>query len=233
MVLWKLKSCPRCGGDVFIDKEQETWYAQCLQCSYLCDLFSTVKLNQHNPPYIFVTLASLVVFATLAGTGVRTQAGHITMTPNPKSTVYTLSLPVSRRRLLLMRSALGLLEATALSLICAIFMGIFLYGRATISDFTGPFLATLACGIWFYFVATLLSTFVNEEFYIWLYWIILALFGLLIFQDWMPPFLHILDVTAYPVGTVTAIPWLPIAIYLILGGLFLLLSIKIVEWQEN
>jgi len=48
MVLWKLKSCPRCGGDVFIDKEQETWYAQCLQCSYLCNLSSTVKINQNS-----------------------------------------------------------------------------------------------------------------------------------------------------------------------------------------
>lgn len=49
MVLWKLKSCPRCAGDVFIDKEQETWYAQCLQCGYLCgDLFCNIKVNQYS-----------------------------------------------------------------------------------------------------------------------------------------------------------------------------------------
>lgn len=34
MVLWKLKNCPRCGGDVFIDRDLDTWYAQCLQCSH-------------------------------------------------------------------------------------------------------------------------------------------------------------------------------------------------------
>jgi len=34
MVVWKLKGCPRCGGDVFIDREFDVWYAQCLQCSH-------------------------------------------------------------------------------------------------------------------------------------------------------------------------------------------------------
>jgi len=34
MVMWKFKSCPRCGGDVFIDKDQYGWYEQCLQCAY-------------------------------------------------------------------------------------------------------------------------------------------------------------------------------------------------------
>ena len=34
MVVWKLKACPRCGGDVFVDREFDVWYAQCLQCSH-------------------------------------------------------------------------------------------------------------------------------------------------------------------------------------------------------
>lgn len=33
--MWRLKGCPKCGGDLFIDKDVENnWYAQCLQCSY-------------------------------------------------------------------------------------------------------------------------------------------------------------------------------------------------------
>jgi len=35
MVSWKLKSCPRCGGDIFTDRDYYGWYEQCLQCSYL------------------------------------------------------------------------------------------------------------------------------------------------------------------------------------------------------
>ena len=44
MVMWKLKSCPRCGGDMFIGRD-DNWFQQCLQCSYRCELrrIDTVK----------------------------------------------------------------------------------------------------------------------------------------------------------------------------------------------
>ena len=35
---WVLKSCPRCGGDLFIDRDSEGWFEQCLQCSYRREL---------------------------------------------------------------------------------------------------------------------------------------------------------------------------------------------------
>lgn len=34
MVVWKFRSCPRCGGDIFIDRDSDVWFAQCLQCSH-------------------------------------------------------------------------------------------------------------------------------------------------------------------------------------------------------
>ncbi len=34
MTTWKLKSCPRCGGDLYLDKGTEGWEEKCLQCSY-------------------------------------------------------------------------------------------------------------------------------------------------------------------------------------------------------
>ncbi len=36
MGMWRLKDCPRCGGDTFIDADIYGWYQQCLQCSYRC-----------------------------------------------------------------------------------------------------------------------------------------------------------------------------------------------------
>ncbi|MFC1873972.1 hypothetical protein ACFLYX_01585 [Chloroflexota bacterium] len=36
--MWKLKNCPRCNGDVFIDKDLDSWFEQCLQCSYRKEL---------------------------------------------------------------------------------------------------------------------------------------------------------------------------------------------------
>ena len=38
MVMWKFKNCPRCQGDLFIDKDLDGWYEQCLQCSYRHEL---------------------------------------------------------------------------------------------------------------------------------------------------------------------------------------------------
>ena len=34
MLRWRLKACPRCQGDVFMDKDVDGWFEQCLQCSY-------------------------------------------------------------------------------------------------------------------------------------------------------------------------------------------------------
>ncbi|MBA7631145.1 hypothetical protein ES703_38672 [subsurface metagenome] len=38
MVRWKVRSCPRCGGDMFVDRDLDFWYEQCLQCSYKVEL---------------------------------------------------------------------------------------------------------------------------------------------------------------------------------------------------
>lgn len=34
----RLKSCPKCKGDVRIDRDQYGWYEQCLQCGHVQDL---------------------------------------------------------------------------------------------------------------------------------------------------------------------------------------------------
>ncbi len=47
MTKWKLKSCPRCGGDMLIDKDLNFWYEQCLQCSYRVEL---QPLSSYNEP---------------------------------------------------------------------------------------------------------------------------------------------------------------------------------------
>ena len=38
MARWKTKGCPRCGGDMFLDRDLDFWYEQCLQCSYRVEL---------------------------------------------------------------------------------------------------------------------------------------------------------------------------------------------------
>lgn len=35
MVMWKTRSCPKCGGDLFIDIDENVFFDHCLQCSYM------------------------------------------------------------------------------------------------------------------------------------------------------------------------------------------------------
>ncbi len=37
MAIWKLKGCPRCGGDLFHDR-LDKWFVHCLQCGYAHEL---------------------------------------------------------------------------------------------------------------------------------------------------------------------------------------------------
>ena len=30
--------CPKCGGNLYLDKDYNGWYEQCLQCAYMKDL---------------------------------------------------------------------------------------------------------------------------------------------------------------------------------------------------
>jgi ribosomal protein S27AE len=35
MVMWKQKGCPKCGGDMFLDIDEDIWFDHCLQCGYI------------------------------------------------------------------------------------------------------------------------------------------------------------------------------------------------------
>lgn len=39
MTNWRLRGCPRCGGDLYISKDEyDTWHEACLQCGYVSEL---------------------------------------------------------------------------------------------------------------------------------------------------------------------------------------------------
>jgi hypothetical protein len=41
----RLKGCPRCKGDILIDRDHLSWYEQCIQCGYLRDFEVSGKAN--------------------------------------------------------------------------------------------------------------------------------------------------------------------------------------------
>ncbi len=45
-MIW-FRGCPRCRGDLYLDKDIYGWYRKCLQCGYLQDLI--VPFVSHLP----------------------------------------------------------------------------------------------------------------------------------------------------------------------------------------
>jgi len=43
---WKINGCPRCGGSLFVEKEIDGWYEQCINCAYRNDLKDLAKLTE-------------------------------------------------------------------------------------------------------------------------------------------------------------------------------------------
>ncbi len=43
--MMRLKGCPRCKGDILIDRDHIGWYEHCLQCGYQRDLESLTKFG--------------------------------------------------------------------------------------------------------------------------------------------------------------------------------------------
>ena len=48
MAKWDLKKCPRCGGNMFVDRDIYGWYEKCLQCGYCYELRSLDEVR-HGP----------------------------------------------------------------------------------------------------------------------------------------------------------------------------------------
>lgn len=47
--MWQLKGCARCGGDVYINRDEYGWYVQCLQCGYHSELVNIEEARKQMP----------------------------------------------------------------------------------------------------------------------------------------------------------------------------------------
>jgi len=48
----RLKGCPRCKGDILIDRDHLSWYEQCIQCGYQHDIKSLDKARRGKNMYM-------------------------------------------------------------------------------------------------------------------------------------------------------------------------------------
>ena len=111
------------------------------------------------------SMISILAAINLAGAGIRTQSPFRAKAGLHGSTYYTLSLPVSRLRLLTVRTLLGLLETAGIIvfiIVSAWSLFPLIRGNSTASDLLKLLLAALACVLCFYFVSAVIATVLDE-----------------------------------------------------------------------
>ena len=174
----------------------------------------------------------------LAGSGVRTQAGfgRGAMRGLHGSTHFTLSLPVSRARLLLVRGAVGLIESACVIALLGAAVWVLLpvvRNNASLVDLLRHLLGVFTIGIAFFGLSSLTATLLDDVWHVWSS-------TLVIMALWAPPLRRSLPdamdvfrpmVEASPLVT-HAVPWAAMSVAVVAGGLFMLAAVKVVERQE-
>jgi len=158
-----------------------------------------------------VNVSVLWIGAMLAGAGINTQPGFQATRGTHGSTYFTLSLPVSRVRLLLVRSSLGWLLYTGVIIaFCCGYWAVFPPLRAAATgiemvEYSGML---IGYGSAFYFASVFMGTFLDD---LWRVWgSIIAWFGLsgLFYFCPLPPAVNIFQaVQANSPLAVHAMPW--------------------------
>ena len=120
--------------------------------------------HAHN---LMVSQSAISIFAAiyLAGAGIRTQSPFRVKAGLHGSTLFTLSMPVSRTRLLATRAAFGLMEAAgvvALMIVCAWSLFPLVRGNSTFIDMLKLLLSAVACISCFYSASVMVSTVLEE-----------------------------------------------------------------------
>jgi hypothetical protein len=196
--------------------------------------------SENTLPVVLSMLALAWVFVPvwLAGSGIRTQQtfGFGAQKGLHGSTHFTLSLPVSRARLLLVRASLGLLEMvcvlTALTTLVWVMMPGVRAG-STPGEWLLYVLTVNVCAAGVYGVTMIAATLVDD---VW----ILPLSAVVIVLLWMLQFFGVLPAWASiyrPMATASplvahTVPWAAMAVALATGAVGLLIALRIAQRQE-
>ena len=176
-----------------------------------------------------------IVPLMLAGAGIKTQADFRPQKGLHGSIYFTLSLPVSRLRLLVTRAGLGMAEAAVVLTIAPFAIWIMLPPlrvHTTALELFEYWLALSVCASAFYFLGVLLSTFLDD---LWQNWV--SLFGIVFLYGLSSRFpgtpVNILWAmgAASPLFTHT-FPWASMSFALGVAAILLSAALKVVETRE-
>ena len=112
----------------------------------------------------------MIVPIMLGGAGIKTAAAFRTVKGMHGSMLYTLTLPVSRLRLVLVRAGIGFFEMAGVFLVTSIaawLLSPVLKVHATYTDALENALVLTICSSVVYFISVLLATFLDDVWQIW------------------------------------------------------------------
>jgi hypothetical protein len=183
-----------------------------------------------------IPLFTVMICAFLAGAGIATQAPFRASKGLHGSTLFTLSMPVSRLRLLAVRAGIGWLETAAvIGVLCSgMWLAIpLLRGVVTPIEMFEQVGTLIACSSSIYFLSVLLGTVLDDQWRVW--GTILASAGIWVLctQLSLPAFADI----AHGIGerspiVAHTIPWNVMAFSLGLSAILFFAALKIAQRRE-
>lgn len=184
---------------------------------------------------IFVSFMWLFCAVVLAGAGIRTQSPIQGTKGLHGSTLFTLSLPVSRLRLLSVRAGVGLAAVFAMMLISSAVAWTFPMVRAnsTVPDFV-RWIFTLCCvASAFHAISILNAIYLEENLQIWGTVAVIGLLKWLTIKFPPPPSLDVFRVMAERSPLLThSLPWPAILVSLALAGMVFFFAVKVAQRHE-
>jgi hypothetical protein len=183
---------------------------------------------------LFFVMQSVI----LGGAGIKTQAPFQTTKGLHGSLHFTLSLPVSRLRLLATRMSLGLVELLGAILLGTLALRIILPVQFpelsfSLADFVRYAFTLFACLVASYSISTLFATFLDD---VWQAWGSFLLLGALrALTAWLPPPEAIDPFRAIGSGSpllMHAIPWGAVATSIALAGVLSIAAAKVVQTRD-
>jgi hypothetical protein len=181
-------------------------------------------------------VVSIVAAIQLAGAGIRTQSPFRAKAGLHGSTQYTLSMPVSRSRLLAVRALVGFVETAgivAFMIVCTWTLFPLIRGNSTLADLVKLLLASVTCVLCFYLVSLTIATVWDE---LWQIYGSLFLTGI----SWMasmnmpvPPSANVFrfSTDASPLVTHT-LPWPAMVVSLVISAVLFLIAVAAVNSYE-
>ena len=185
--------------------------------------------------FVTMTFINVVVAAAVfGGAGIATQPSFATQRGTHGSTLFTVSLPVSRVRMLCVRAALGWCEVlAAMAVFCGAAWFALPWIRLLITgrEMLGYTVALLTCGSMFYCVAVLLGSFLEDQWRAWGTMLVAGAFSYAAKRLHFPAFVDVFGGMSQLV-LVHAMPWSAMVFSLCVSAALLVATARIVQLRE-